>query len=129
MSNKVKELPRVIHFEIDAKKPERAIKFYEKVFDWKIEKWKGPIDYWLIMTGKEKEPGIDGGLAKRTEAEPSTVNTIDVPSVDEFAKTIEKAGGKVVMPKTVVPGVGYMAYCADTEGNVFGIMEENSSAK
>lgn len=60
-------MPRVVHFEIDAEKPERAVKFYEKVFGWKIEKWKGPVDYWLITTGKEKEPGIDGGLAKRTE--------------------------------------------------------------
>lgn len=54
-------MPRVVHFEIDAKKPERAIEFYEKVFGWKIEKWKGPVDYWLIMTGKESESGIDGG--------------------------------------------------------------------
>lgn len=97
----MKELPRVIHFEIDAKKPERAIKFYEKVFDWKIEKWKGPIDYWLIMTGKEKEPGIDGGLAKRTEAGPSTVNTIDVPSVNEYVKKVESNGGSIIRPKTL----------------------------
>lgn len=129
MSNKVKELPRVIHFEIDAKKPERAIKFYEKVFDWKIEKWKGPIDYWLIMTGKEKEPGIDGGLAKRTEAEPSTVNTIDVPSVNEYVKKVESNGGSIIRPKTAVPGVGWMAYFKDPEGNVWGIMENDESAR
>jgi predicted enzyme related to lactoylglutathione lyase len=125
----VKELPRVIHFEIDAKKPERAIKFYEKVFDWKIEKWKGPIDYWLIMTGKEKEPGIDGGLAKRTEAEHSTVNTIDVPSVNEYVKKVESNGGSIIRPKTAVPGVGWMAYFKDPEGNIWGIMENDESAR
>ena len=83
-------MSRVVHFEIDAKKPDRAVSFYEKVFDWKIEKWKGPVDYWLITTGNPKEPGIDGGLAKRTEAEPSTVNTIDVPSVDKLARALAK---------------------------------------
>ena len=97
-------MPRVVHFEIDAKKPDRAASFYEKVFDWKIEKWKGPIDYWLITTGNPKEPGIDGGLSKRTEDKPSTVNTIDVPSVDKFAKKILENGGKIVRPKMAVPG-------------------------
>lgn len=122
-------MPRVVHFEIDAEKPERAIKFYEKVFGWKIEKWKGPIEYWLITTGKEDEPGIDGGLSRRTEAEPSIVNTVDVSSVDEYVKKVEGNGGSIVRPKMAVPGVGWMAYFKDPEGNLFGMMEEDSSAQ
>ena len=121
-------MPRVIHFEIHADDPERAVKFYGKVFGWKISKWQGPVDYWLVKTGEADKPGIDGAVMRRTD-HGTTYNTIDVPSVDEFTKAIEKAGGKVVMPKTAVPGVGYMAYCTDTDGNVFGIMEENPSAK
>ena len=122
-------MPRVVHFEIDAEKPERAIRFYEKVFGWKIEKWNGPVEYWLIMTGNEKEPGIDGGLGKRTEAEPSTVNTIDVPSVDEYVKKIEKNGGSILRSKMAVPGVGWMAYFKDPEGNFWGIMQTDKNAK
>lgn len=122
-------MPRVVHFEIDAKKPDRAIKFYEKVFSWKIKKWEGPVEYYLITTGKESEPGIDGGLSRRTESEPSTVNTIDVPSVDEFIKKVEANGGTIIRPKMAVPGVGYMAYFKDPEGNTFGMMENDESAK
>jgi len=122
-------VPRVVHFEIDAKKPDRAIKFYEKVFSWKIKKWEGPVEYYLITTGKESEPGIDGGLSRRTESEPSTVNTIDVPSVDEFIKKVEASGGTIIRPKMAVPGVGYMAYFKDPEGNIFGMMENDESAK
>jgi predicted enzyme related to lactoylglutathione lyase len=122
-------MPRVVHFEIDAKKPECAVKFYEKVFGWKIKKWEGPVEYYLISTGKETEPGIDGGLSRRTESEPSTVNTIDVPSVDEFTKKVEANGGKIIRPKRAVMGVGYMAYFQDPEGNIFGMMESDESAK
>lgn len=122
-------MPRVVHFEIDAEEPERAIKFYGKVFGWKVEKWKGPIEYWLITTGKEDEPGIDGGLSRRTEAEPSIVNTIDVSSVDEYVKKVESNGGVIVRPKMAVPGVGWMAYFKDPEGNLFGMMEEDPSAQ
>lgn len=120
-------MPRVIHFEIHADDPKRAANFYEKVFGWKISKWQGPADYWLVNTGEEKEPGINGAIMHRTR-KGSTWNTIDVPSVDEFLQKTVKAGGKIVQKKTTVPGVGYMAYCADTEGNVFGIMQADEKA-
>jgi uncharacterized protein len=58
---------RPIHFEIPAEKPERAIKFYEKVFGWKFERWNGPMEYWNISTG-DSQPGINGGLMARRDA-------------------------------------------------------------
>jgi predicted enzyme related to lactoylglutathione lyase len=122
-------MPRVVHFEIDASRPEHAVRFYEKVFGWKIEKWEGPVEYWLITTGKEKEPGIDGGLSRRTDAEPSTVNTIDVPSLDEFIRKVESNGGRIIRPKRAIPGVGWIAYFEDPEGNIWGMMESDKSAK
>jgi predicted enzyme related to lactoylglutathione lyase len=122
------DMPRVIHFEIHADDPERAVKFYEKTFGWKIKKWEGPADYWLVTTGEDKESGINGAIMQRM-GKGTTYNTVGVPSVDEFLKKIVKAGGKIVQKKTTIPGVGYMAYCADTEGNVFGIMQDDPTAK
>lgn len=121
-------MPRVVHFELPANDPERAVKFYEQVFGWKIERCEGPLDYWLVTTGPEDQPGIDGGIMRREDGD-VTRNTIDVVSVDEFAEMVVKAGGKLVMPKTAIPGIGYIAYCEDTEGNVFGIIEEDPSAE
>jgi predicted enzyme related to lactoylglutathione lyase len=122
-------MPRVVHFEINADDPERAVKFYQEVFDWKIKKWEGPMDYWLVTTGPDDKPGINGGIMKREDPQASTYNTVDVPSVDEFSKKVTENGGEVVVPKMAVPAVGYMAYCTDTEGNVFGIMQEDPTAK
>ncbi len=121
-------MPRVIHFEIPTDDPQRAIKFYEKVFGWKVNKWEGPLEYWLVTTGPDDKSGINGGIMKRMDRSMTTRNTVDVPSVDEFAKKITEAGGKVVMPKMPIPGHGYVAYCADTEGNVFGIIQMDPSA-
>ena len=121
-------MPRVIHFEIPAGNPERATKFYQNVFGWKIEKWQGPEDYWLITTGPEGEPGINGAIMVRDDPSDAVRNTIDVPSADEFIAKVEDYGGKIVAPKMAVPGVGYMAYLSDTEGNIFGIMEDDPSA-
>ena len=123
-------MSRVIHFDILADDPQRAIKFYQQVFGWKIEKWGSPtMDYWLVSTGDPKEPGIDGGLGKRSNPQEGSHNTISVSSVDEFAVKIAAGGGKVLMPKSPIPGVGYMALCADTEGNKFGIIQLDEKAK
>jgi predicted enzyme related to lactoylglutathione lyase len=122
-------MKRVVHFEISTDDPERAANFYRNVFGWKIEKWEPPIDYWLVTTGEDTEPGINGGIKRRSDPAVGTVNTIDVPSIDDIIAKIESGGGKVVMPKTEIPGVGFHAYCQDSEGNVFGLMEGGPSGE
>ncbi|HBY94306.1 MAG TPA: glyoxalase [Chloroflexi bacterium] len=121
-------MPRVVHFEIAADDPDRAVQFYSKVFEWEFNKWEGPQDYWLIKTGEQDEPGINGGLFRRGGPVDS-VNTVDVPSLDEAMTRVTTNGGQVVAPKMAIPGVGYLAYCQDTEGNMFGMMEADQSAR
>ena len=121
-------MSRVTHFEIPADNPDRAIRFYADVFGWKFQKWDGPMEYWMIETGKD-EPGIDGGLARREAPGSSTTSVIQVPSVDDSLKAIETKGGKVVVPKSPIPGVGHVAYFHDPEGNFLGIFQSDPSAK
>ena len=82
-------MPRVVHFDIDAENPEQLVEFHGKVFGWKFMKWEGPMEYWLITTGGKGEPGIDGGLSRRTPGRP-TFDTIDVPDIDEYMKKVEE---------------------------------------
>lgn len=121
-------MPRVVHFDISADDPARAAEFYREVFGWRIEKWAGPFDYWLIETGDPDEPGIGGGLARREKPSDGITNIIDVPSADDFAARVASMGGKVIQPKTALPGEGYLVICEDTEGNTFGIMERHEAA-
>ena len=122
----------VVHFEIPASDTEKLKKFYSGVFGWKIEKgsedMSGPMEYWLVKAGEDKEIGINGAISGVSSFK-GTINTISVPSYEEAAKKIVDAGGKILSPKTAVPGVGYMSYCRDTEGNVFGIMQTDINAK
>lgn len=127
---------RVVHFEIYAKDILRAKKFYEDVFDWKIERSEGSLEYWNIATGNKKEPGIDGGLMKRQGGEPGAdtpistyICTIEVPNIDEYLSKIPRHGGKVTMEKKPISGVGWYAYCLDTEKNIFGIMQPDASIR
>jgi uncharacterized protein len=123
---------RPVHFEFQAEDPERAAQFYRTLFGWNVQKWDGPVEYWLIMTGNQSEPGINGGLMKRrpgAEDFTATYNTIDVPNLDEYMAKATASGGTIVVPKMPVPGVGWLAYCKDTEGTIFGMMQPDQSAK
>ncbi len=113
---------RVVHFEISANDPEKVVAFYKDVFGWEINKWDGPEDYWLVTTG-EGEPGINGAIFKPKEQFTGTVNTIQVPDVDEYMEKVSANGGQVVTGKMSIPGVGDFAYCTDVEGTLFGIIQ------
>ena len=121
-------MPRPIHFEIPAENPQRAIGFYTNVFGWKFTKWDGPMDYWIISTGQAPEPGIDGGLMPRRDPNQPCVNTIGVANLEEMIATVLSNGGSIAVPKMPIPGVGWLAYCKDTEGHIFGIMQADAAA-
>jgi hypothetical protein len=126
-------MPRIVHFEIHADNPTRAVQFYGAAFDWKFQKWAGPQDYWLITTGPDGESGINGGLIRRQGSIDGTaviayVCTIEVVSLDQNLDKVLQNGGMTVVPKMVIPGVGWLAYCKDTEGNIFGVMQPDRNA-
>jgi uncharacterized protein len=127
-------MPTIVHFEIPADDIERSKKFYSDLFGWKIERWPGPVsrdmEYWMITTTDEKgNKALGGGMMKRMHPEHQIINYIDVKSVDEYSSKVQKIGGKVVVPKKGVPGMGYLAICLDTENNTLGIWETDKSAK
>ncbi len=122
-------MPRITHFDIPSDNPERAQKFYQEVFEWKFDKWDGPMEYWMIKTGDDSKPGINGGMARRMPGQIGITNTIEVPSLDEYTRKIQSSGGQVLIPKMPIPSVGYFATCMDTEGNIFGIIQMDQSAK
>lgn len=122
-------MPRVVHLELGAKQPERAVEFYCRVFGWEVQKWGGAEPYWLITTGLNSGPGINGGIMQAVPNSSGTITTIDVPSVDEYIEKILNHGGKIIAPKIAIEHVGYLAYCEDVEGNLFGIIESNQEAR
>lgn len=121
-------MSRIVHFDITSKEPQKTVDFFTKVFGWKFDDWGGPYEYWLITTGPDNKPGIDGGLSNGDPLD-IVVNTIGVESIDKTMKNIEANGGKIIQQKGPIPGVGWYAAFQGPDGNKFGIMQDDPNAK
>ena len=121
-------MSRIVHFEIPSDNPEKAVDFYQTVFGWKCNKW-GDMDYWLTTTGDDSQLGINGAIMKRNHPQQPLTNSIGVKDIEAVIKAIEANGGKMVVPKTPIPGVGYYAYFVDIDKNIMGIMCRDKEAK
>ena len=122
----------VSHFAINADDVDRARRFYEHVFGWTFEAW-GPPGFYQIDTGAGAD-GPRGALQQRRELVTSTPMigfecTIAVDDIDATERAVLAQGGKVLMQRSVIVGVGTLMFFADTEGNAFGAMAYDPEAQ
>lgn len=124
-----KTMAKVGYFEIQVDDFKRAQEFYRKVFGWNFSKIDAPFEYYLVDTGHKGEESINGGMLKRQQplAENNGVSgyvcAIYVNSIDQTLEKVKKHSGTVTLEKTQLPGIGYIAYGLDSEGNAFGLWE------
>jgi predicted enzyme related to lactoylglutathione lyase len=127
-------MPRVIHFEVHADDLDRASQFYSDLFGWQFQTWDGPFEYRMIVTGPDDSPVINGGMVRRqqplsgSDAVIGFVCTLDVDDVDSIVARAIESGGALALPKMPIPGLGWLAYVKDTEGNVLGLMQADPAA-
>ncbi len=116
-------MARVVHFEITADDPKRAVRFYEQALGWKIESYGGEMSYWLAATGPDDAPGIHGAIMPRSKPGENTVVTVGVGDLEAAIEAVRKAGGSVDGSIDMIPDIGRFTYATDTEGNRFGLLE------
>ncbi len=114
-------MPKIVHFDVPAEDIQRAKKFYENLFGWKFQLMPGEEEYYGITT---EEGALQGGLGQR-RGDQRIVNYVDVDDIDKYLNNVKKHGGKVLTPKIEVPGYGWLATCADTEENIFGLWQKS----
>jgi predicted enzyme related to lactoylglutathione lyase len=120
------------HFAINADDVSRARRFYERVFGWRFEAW-GPPNFLQIFPGPATDSGIRGALQGRRELIDGqrTVGfecSFGVDDVDAVTAAVIANGGSIIIPKTLIPTVGYLIFFRDTEGNAVGAMQYDSNA-
>lgn len=109
----------VVHLEISSNNPQVSDEFYGKVFGWKIEV-DPRFDYHQFIP----ESGPAGAFVKVDDQTYKTGDIVIYISTDDIEATlamVEANGGKTLLPKTEIPGVGYFAFFSDPTGNRLGL--------
>lgn len=124
----------IVHFEIPVDNVEKARSFYGEIFGWKLQDWPMPDGSVYVgvhttpideSTRQPLKPGaINGGIMQRTSIAKAPIVAVNVASIDDKIALITKAGGKVLMPKVDMMGMGFYAYICDPAGNVIGLWED-----
>lgn len=113
----------VVHFELWSKNPAKISEFYSKVFGWDVNHMP-EMNYRFVDTGGDD--GINGGIMQPQEG-PWPGNMALYMHVDDlgpFRKKIVAAGGKIVVEKMDIPGVGSLCLFEDIDGRVMGMWQK-----
>jgi len=110
----------IVHFEICGGEGDQLQKFYSNLFGWKIDA-NNPVQYGLVAA---EEKSIGGGISAAQPGCKSYVTVYAaVEAIDPVLAQVEKLGGKIAMPRTVIPGMVIMAQFIDPSGNLIGLVE------
>jgi uncharacterized protein len=121
-------MPSVQYFEIPVVDVNRAQEFYKKGFGWDMQKWSNPEnsenEYWTFETkDDEGNKGLNGGMMQRQTPQHTVTNYITISSIDVYSSKMEQTGGKMIVSKTNVSGMGFITVFLDSEQNMFEIFE------
>lgn len=124
---------KLSHFAIHIDDIERAKSFYEGVFEWGFVSY-GPSDFLQIKADATESGELIGALQSRKYSPvPEKIIglecTIAVEDIDEIIQRVENNGGKILLPKTSIPYVGWIAKFLDTEGNLVCAMQYGNGAQ
>lgn len=118
----------VVHFAVQADDVDRARGFYSSVFGWRFDAW-GPPGFYRVLTGDDATPGIEGALYQRDRprrGDDAMIGyrcTISVADLDSAAAAIVGHGGRIIDPRSAIPGVGSLVQFEDSEGNIVCAMQ------
>lgn len=122
------------YFDLTVQDLSAAQNFFGSVLGWKFERFPMPYEYYRIKAGADDEPGINGGIGAVKDTiisggRPWVNLTMVVPRLDRCIAKVKANGGRVVEPRTAIPGIGWYATCAEPGGLMFGILEGDTSVE
>ncbi len=117
------------HLEIPANNIEKIKEFYANIFDWEFN-FDEEMNY-MMFTIKDNDGNVTsgGGIPKKQNEHHSITNYINVEDIETSVEKIEELGGKIISPKTAVPGMGWFLHFKDPEGNGMAIWQNDKEAK
>lgn len=115
----------IVHVELSAKDRKALAKFYQDVFGWEVEH----VDQLNYTTFKAGD-GVGGGFNPVSDQTPAGTVTIYIQTdnVTNSLLAVERAGGKILVPESDIPGMGKFGLFLDPQGNMIGLYKANPAS-
>jgi len=111
----------ISHFEWRSRDAARLASFYGEVFGWKFQEMMP--GYAMASTGNEEIGTGIMQLKLDDQTPPGTTGYLSVDDLSESEAKVIANGGKVMMSKGEVPGMGWFSVCMDPDGNSVGLWQ------
>lgn len=124
---------QITHFALNADDVDRSKSFYENVFGWTFTQW-GPPGFFQITTGPDDTSGVQGALQQRRalidgQKTIAPECTFSVDDVDATKQAVLASGGRILMDRSTIRGVGHLIFFEDPAGNAIGAMQFDPGAE
>jgi predicted enzyme related to lactoylglutathione lyase len=113
----------IVHWELMGPDGDAMKTFYSTIFDWKFQSPPGFENY--HMTDAE-DTAVGGAVGQGMADMPAYAAIyVQVENIDSTLEEVEKAGGKTVVPRTVIPDTVVFGMFHDPAGNLVALVEED----
>lgn len=116
----------VIHWEIISAEAKKLRGFYGELFNWQIND-DNPMQYGLVASSEGG--GIDGGIGPSLDGSGSLTIYVQVADLEATLEKVESLGGQTVMPPVEIPNMVTFAKFSDPDGNIVGLVKEDSGSQ
>jgi uncharacterized protein len=115
---------QMVHLEIPAGDTTRAREFWGPLFGWEWQTFEGPTEYHMTRFSETTGGAI---YAPDPPNKRGPRVYFDVDDIGAGNARVQELGGEAgeAMP---VPGMGWFSLCKDTEGNEFGLWQNDPDA-
>ena len=113
-----------VHIEIPARDTAKGREFWSGLFGWQFQEFGGPVEYYMTQLGEK----IGGAVYNNPEGNAPGIRVyFDVDDINVGSARVRELGGEAREPLPV-PGMGWFAGCTDTDGNDFGLWQNDPNA-
>lgn len=118
----------ICHFEIPADDLEKAGAFYRTLFGWEVVAVGQGDDAYMLVTTSQRPGSLGGGLSRRCAGHDAPIVYVSVSSIETTLGKLVELGGEVLMQRSAIPEVGWVATARDPQGNTIGLFQEDDGA-
>ena len=122
---------KFVWFDLATSDTAASQRFYGKVFGWEFQPLRGTQERYAVIrnAGSKHRWSLPAGASAPRRGAPTGARWLSIASVADMDRTVAAmtaGGAQVLVPPTVVDGMGSRALLRDSQGAIVGLLQSSS---